>query len=176
MLTRYVLDTLCATIILISSTQGDQGSAVTSFVTEYRHRSKQQKPAFTMEVEYFNETEMNEQLHELLWSYRQLFTIEDETDVKARDYEQMEGESALALATLRGVFGSRPETEPEFLRAKNAFDSILCHLKDLARAIQWPEGAKDGKWSSTAETAGQCHDQTGAFMKEGLWPFTKIVR
>jgi len=168
---------LCAaTIILISSTQGDQGSAVTSFVTEYRHRSKQHKDAFTMEVEYFNETEIDEQLHELLWSYRQFFTIEKETDVNARDYEQMERESALAMATLRGVFGSRAETEPNFLQAKDAFESILSQLKGLARAIQWPEGAKDGKWSSTAETAEQCHDQTGAFMKEGLWPFTKIVR
>lgn len=156
--------------------KGDQGSAVTSFVTEYRHRSKQHKHAFTMEVEYLNETEINEQLHELLWSYRQFFTIDKETDVNARDYEQMERESALALATLRGVFGSRTETEPESLQAKDAFDSILSQLKGLARAIQWPEGAKDGKWSSTAETAEHCHDQTGAFMKEGLWPFTKIVR
>ena len=129
-----------------------------------------------MEVEYLNEAEINEQLHELLWSYRQLFTVDKETDVNARDYEQMERESALALATLRGVFGSRAETEPDFLQAKDAFNSILGRLRGLAREISWPEGAQDGKWSSTAETAGQCHDQTEAFMKEGLWPFTKIVR
>lgn len=129
-----------------------------------------------MEVEYFREAEINEQLHELLWSYQQLFIIDKVTDVNARDYEQMERESALALATLRGVFGSRAETEPAFLKDKHAFDSILGQLKCLARMTQWPEGARDGKWSSTAETAEQCHDQTGEFMKEGLWPFTKIVR
>lgn len=129
-----------------------------------------------MEVEYFNETEINEQLHELLWSYRQFFTIDKETDVNARDYEQMERESALALATLKGVLGDRTETEPAFLQAEDAFDSILNRLKGLARAIQWPEGAQNGKWSSTADTAEQCHEQTGVFMKEGLWPLTKIVR
>lgn len=74
-----------------------------------------------MEVEYFREAEINEQLHELLWSYQQLFIIDKVTDVNARDYEQMERESALALATLRGVFGSRAETEPAFLKDKHAF-------------------------------------------------------
>ena len=156
--------------------QGDQGCAVTSFVTEYRHRSNDHNHAFTIEVEYFNETEINEQLHELLWSYQQLFNVDKKTEVNARDYEQMERESALALATLRGIFGPRAETEPDFLQAKDAFDSILGQLKVLARAIRWPEGAQDGKWASTADTAEQCHEQTGAFMKEGLWPLTKVVR
>jgi hypothetical protein len=129
-----------------------------------------------MEVEYFNETERKEQLHELLWSYQQFFSIDKETEVTARDYEHMGRESALALATLKGIFGSRPETQPEFLKDRVAFNSILRTLQDLANAIEWPKGSVDGKWWSTAETAERCHDQTGVFMKEGLWPFTKILR
>ncbi len=90
----------------------------------------------------------------------------------------MERESTLALATLKGVFGDRAETTSEYLHdnAEGAFDRILTQLRFLADSLQWPEGARDGKWSSKAETAEQWHEQTGAFMREGLWPFTKVVR
>ncbi|KAI9879730.1 MAG: hypothetical protein M1830_007515 [Pleopsidium flavum] len=158
--------------------KGDQGAAVTSFVTEYRHRSKHHKDAFTIEVEYLTEAEIYEELHELLWSYRQLFTVDKEQDINAHDYKTMERESTLALATLKGVFGDRAETTYEYLNdaCEGAFDRILTKLRSLAGSLEWPEGARDGKWSSTAETAEQCHEQTGAFMTKGLWPFTKIVR
>ncbi|KAL8662726.1 MAG: hypothetical protein Q9168_008214, partial [Polycauliona sp. 1 TL-2023] len=46
--------------------KGDHGSAVTSFVTEYHRRSSQHAAPFTIEVEYCNETEIDEQLYEIL--------------------------------------------------------------------------------------------------------------
>lgn len=150
---------------------------MTSFVTEYRHRSKSHNSAFTIEIEYLNKTEINEQLHELLWSYRQPFTVKGE-DIDQDDYAKMESESKVALDTLEGIFGNRAETNAKYLQdpADDAFDSILKQLTSIASSLKWPEGAHDGKWTSTAENAGECQEKTGTFMKGDLWPFIKIVR
>ena len=55
----------------LKSQQGDLGSAVTSFVTEYRYRQPRHNTTpFTIEVEYCTKEEIDEQLQELLISYR----------------------------------------------------------------------------------------------------------
>ena len=53
--------------------------------------------------------------------------------------------------------------------------TISNDLKAHARRWVWPEGAQDGKWSSTAATAEECYNQVEQFMAQGFWPLIKVV-
>jgi len=154
--------------------QGDQGYAVTPFVTEYRHRSKQQKDPFTIEVEYLSDDEIRKELSELVLSYRQPF-VPAMQDMSSKEFLKIEEESNVASYTLKRMFGERVETTEEFLKGGTT-DSIINSLKNLARSFARPEGGVNGKWKSTAQTAQDCHQQIDIFMEEKFWPLMKIVR
>lgn len=160
--------------------QGDHGSAVTSFVTEYHRRSSQHAAPFTIEVEYCNETEIDEQLHELLVSYRELYQpgLEKELENNEGLYREIETKSTVAASTLQSIFPDHPEVAPTQLRdqGEGAFERILHDLKRLASLIQWPSDAANGKWTATATSPSECHDKVAYFMEKGLWPLTNIVR
>ncbi|KAL8749362.1 MAG: hypothetical protein Q9199_007731 [Rusavskia elegans] len=160
--------------------KGDHGSAVTSFVTEYHRRSSQHAAPFTIEVEYCNETEIDEQLHELLVSYRELYQpgLEKELENNEALYREIETKSTVAASTLQSIFPDHPEVAPTQLReqGEGAFERILHDLKRLASLIQWPSDAADGKWTATASSPSECHDKVAYFMEKGLWPLTNIVR
>ncbi|KAL8884624.1 MAG: hypothetical protein Q9215_007377 [Flavoplaca cf. flavocitrina] len=158
----------------------DHGSAVTSFVTEYHRRSLRHEAPFTIEVEYCNEAEINEQLHELLVSYRELYQpgIEKELENNEQLYQEIEKKSTVAASTLQSIFPDHPEATPIRMKDQSdgAFEQILENLKRLASLIEWPADAKNGRWTATAASAAECHDKVAYFMKKGLWPLTNVVR
>ncbi|KAL8649989.1 MAG: hypothetical protein Q9226_005335 [Calogaya cf. arnoldii] len=160
--------------------KGDHGSAVTSFVTEYHRRSSQQTAPFTIEVEYCNETEIDEQLYELLVSYRELYQpgLEKELENNESLYREIETKSTVAASTLQSIFPNRPEVAPRQLKdqGKGVFERILRDLKRLASFIEWPSDAVNGRWTATATSSSECHEKVAYFMEKGLWPLTNIVR
>ena len=160
--------------------QDDHGSAVTSFVTEYHRRSLRHEAPFTIEVEYCNEAEIDEQLHELLVSYRELYQpgIEKELENNEQLYQEIGKKSTVAASTLQSIFPDHPEATPNRMKDQSdgAFEQILENLKRLASLIEWPADAKNGRWTATAASAAECHDKVAYFMKKGLWPLTNVVR
>ncbi|MCJ1266316.1 hypothetical protein MMC22_006199, partial [Lobaria immixta] len=123
---------------------------------------------------------MEEQLEELLFSYRQPYQqgLQAELADSPSEYQSLERQSEVALATLQSIFPGREETSPVYLQdtLDGAFCRILDTLKQLASELRWPPGAVDGKWVSTAKTAIECNEKVGLFMQEGLWPLTEVVR
>lgn len=153
-------------------------------MTEYRRRTPSHTAPFTIEVEYSNETDTQELLHELLYSYQEFWSpdverlAQSEKTEETKEYNTIENRSGAALATLRSIFPEADEINTEYLkdRSDGAFDKILQRLKHLAQELQWPEGAQDGTWIATATDAGACREQVDLFMKNGLWPLTNVVR
>lgn len=94
------------------------------------------------------------------------------------EYQRLESQSEVALATLQSIFPDRKETSPIYLQdtLDGAFRRILDTLKQLASELRWPPGAVDGKWVSTAKTAIECNKKVDLFKQEGLWPLTEVVR
>ncbi|KAL8647071.1 MAG: hypothetical protein Q9210_005769 [Variospora velana] len=160
--------------------KGDHGSAVTSFVTEYRRRSAQHTTPFTIEAEYCNEDEIDDQLQELLFSYRELYQpgLGKELEDNEQQYREIERKSEIAFSTLQSIFPDCPEVTSEELQdnGDGAFKRILDRLRRLAKKIEWPSGAADGKWTATAASSAECHEKVTYFMQNGLWPLTNIVR
>ncbi|KAL8950134.1 MAG: hypothetical protein Q9222_003811 [Ikaeria aurantiellina] len=160
--------------------RGDHGSAVTTFVTEYHRRMPQHTAPYTVEVEYCSQEETEDQLHELLYSYRELYQPGLQNDLKQHPelYDEIEKKSEVALSTLQSIFPESPEVTPAHLQSEeeDAFRRILDELKGLAKSISWPAGAVDGKWHATASNTAACHDQVALFMRQGLWPLTNVVR
>ena len=153
---------------------------MTSFVTEYHRRSYRHEAPFTIEVEYCNEAEINEQLHELLVSYRELYQpgIENELENNEQLYQEIEKKSTVAASTLQSIFPDHPEVTPNQMKdqSEGAFERILQDLRRLASLIEWPKDAVNGRWTATAANASECHDKVAYFMRKGLWPLTNVVR
>ncbi|KAI9807921.1 MAG: hypothetical protein M1825_005227 [Sarcosagium campestre] len=160
---------------------GDVGAACTSLVTEYRPRTQAQKENFTIEVDFMTQAEIDEQLEDLLSSHRYPYFCEHDRN-SAEQKAKIEEKSKLAWSSLDAAFGDRADLTESFLQddADGAFDRILERLKDWSDDIEWPgqgeEGSSEGTWLSTANTAEECQQKTSAFMKDRLWPFTKVVR
>jgi hypothetical protein len=87
-------------------------------------------------------------------------------------------ESDLAWSTLEAAFGHRQELKKEFLtdNAESAYDIITQQLSSWAEDLQWPDESQDGIWVSTAINAEECCEKTAFFMRDRIWPFTKIIR
>lgn len=151
---------------------------MTSFVTEYRKRKPSHTDDFTIEVEFANPKEINEQIHELLFSFRELYRGGLEEEAADDVYQGIEKRSEIALNTLQSIFPNIPETEAGHLKGTegHTFEEIESGLQHLAEGLRWPEGSVNGKWTSTAASARECHDQVAHFMQNGLWPLTNIVR
>ena len=132
----------------------------------------------TIQVEYLSESEIEELMKELIWSYRQLYLPNVEQDASSEEYKRYQAESERAWSALEAAFGHRQEFKKEFLRDQSAEapDKILTRLLEWTKDLDWPEGGTDGVWKSTAQTAEECCDKTAIFMRDRVWPFTKIIR
>lgn len=136
-----------------------------------------------MEVEHLSRNEVQELIKELVWNYRKLYLpgVERE-EISAAEYTKYERESTLAWATLEAAFKHRRDFKPEFLQdqAEGASKRIVDQLIQWTEDLEWPNGDDEsdasGLWKSTAQTAAECCTKTAAFMKDRLWPFTKIIR
>ena len=157
--------------------KGDLGFAVTSFVTEYHYKRPQQSESFVVEVEYLNLEEIDEQLDELVFSSRKLLSL-DINEISENELERLQKESELALRTLQSIFPNHSDLTRRYLEdgSEGAEERISSDFKAHARRLAWPEGARDGHWSSTVDTAESCHSQVELFMGRGFWPLIKVVR
>ena len=148
-------------------------------VTEYRQRSIDQQDPITIEVDYLSKSEIEELIRELVWNYRQLFLpgIEENT-VFSAEYPRLQRESDHAWSALQAAFGHQPQFREEFLSdvSDGALDRVTGQLISWSGDIEWPEGGSAGKWTSTAQTTDECYEKTRTFMRNRLWPFTKIIR
>lgn len=135
---------------------------------------------FTIEAEYCNKDEIDDQLQELLVSYRELYQpgLGKELEDNEQQYREIERKSEIAFSTLQSIFPDCPKVTSEKLQGNGdgAFKRILDRLRRLAKKIQWPSGAADGKWTATAASSAECHEKVAYFMQNGLWPLTNIVR
>ncbi|KAF5688802.1 hypothetical protein FCIRC_1708 [Fusarium circinatum] len=156
---------------------GDLGSACTSVVTEYRQKKADQTEPITINVEYLSMTEIRELIQELLWSYRQLFlpTVES-NETSEQEYNRYIRESELAWSALSAAFKHKRQFTPKFAQdtSDGALESITNQLVDWTREIEWPTSGADGFWTSTAQTAEECVQQTKLFMQDKLWQVMAI--
>jgi len=162
--------------------QSDSGSACTSVVTEYRHKTDHHSAPITIEVKYLSKRRIAELIKELLWSYRQLFLPGVESDSTSEaDYSRCVRESELAWSALDAAFKHKPEFNKEMLQdmSEGALEKVQETLIAWTRDIPWPRGDDDtptGRWRTTAESASECQEKTNVFVQDRCWPFTKIIR
>jgi hypothetical protein len=159
--------------------QGDIGSACTSVVTEYRQKKAEHSDPITIDVEYLSASEIRELIKELLWSYRQLFLPGVESDeTSEQDYNRYMRQSEQAWSALHAAFKHKRQFTQRFAQdmSDGALERITDQLIEWAQEIEWPTGGTDGFWTSTAQTAEECVEQTKLFMQDKFWPFTKIIR
>ena len=150
---------------------------MTSFVTEYRRRESRHTAAYTVEAEFCNQLEVEEQLRALLIDYRALFhedLVDDRYKGEDSEYYKVLRRSESALAVLQAIFPGKEQVEP--VNLKHTGDEAYHDLIGLAQQLQWPEGAVDGKWHTSAHTSEECHDKVALFLERGLWPLTNIIR
>ena len=147
-------------------------------MTEYHQKTKEHQTPITIQAEYLSESEIEELMKELVWSYRQLYLPNLEQEASSEDYKRYQAESERAWSALEAAFGHHPEFRKEFLRDQSpeAPDKIVTRLLEWTKDLDWPEGGIDGVWKSTAQSAEECCDKTAIFMRDRVWPFTKIIR
>ncbi|KAG4437321.1 hypothetical protein IFR05_007217 [Cadophora sp. M221] len=155
------------------------GAACTSVVTEYRSRLPQHSAKYTIEIDRMTDSEIEEQLQELLWSYR-FYHITDLDDIGmgADEQARLEAQSKLAWDTLKAAFGSKRELTETYLRdpGDGAKERIQNRLKEWSSTLRWPRDSHESGWLGSAETADECKSQTQQFKIGNLWPFVKVIR
>jgi hypothetical protein len=148
-------------------------------VTEYRLRQPQHKANYTIEIDCMTETEIEEQVEELLWSYRQFHLCDlDAKDFTADELRRFDEESKVAWDTLKAAFGTKAELTEEYLRdsSDGAAERIQAQLKEWTKQLHWPAELKHGGWLGTADTAKECNNEARQFLTGSLWPFVKVIR
>ena len=152
--------------------------AVTSVVTEYRYKMGHHTAPFTIEVDHLTPDEIKDTIKELVWNYRQFFLVKpDAPEVSEEDYKRCEREMEVALASIKSAFGHQTGLKRLLDdRSEGAEQRMVEQLTEWSNDLPWPEGGSDSVWNSTAETAEECCEKTGALMTERLWPFTKVIR
>ncbi|KAH6682230.1 hypothetical protein F5X68DRAFT_242879 [Plectosphaerella plurivora] len=166
----------------------DTGSASTSVVIEYHQKREGQTSPIEITVEYSTGTALEEIVTNLVWSCR-LYWLQgakeageapdEESDLDDCQRESMEAEEALQTA-----FGHHEGFSIKFLRdlSPGAEDAINHQLIQWAHAIEWPTGGwtstEKGStvWHTSVNNVEECAEKTGAFMKDKLWPFTKVIK
>ena len=123
--------------------------------------------------------EIEEQLRELLWSYR-CFHISDLDDkgMTADEQKRLEDQSKLAWDTLKAAFGSNEELTETYLRdtSAGAEERIQQQLTLWTNALQWPGDLYESEWVGSADTVDECKRKTQQFLTGNLWPFIKVIR
>lgn len=130
-------------------------------------------------MDYLSANEIEKLIKELVWNYRQAFIPETEKDeVSATEYARRQRESDQAWSALEAAFRHQRQFKREFLSdmSDGALDRVTEQLILWARDIEWPEGSGSGRWTSTAKNADESSEKTKIFMRDRLWPFTKIIR
>ena len=123
--------------------------------------------------------EIDEQLRELLWSYRQFHLYDlNSNDVTADEQQSLEEQSKLAWSTLHAAFGHENLLTETFLRdtSPGAEEKLQEQLMQWTGRLPWPVNCRENGWFGTAETVETCNDQLESFRTGNLWPFVKVMR
>lgn len=168
--------------------QDASGKAVTAFPTEYRYRDEYQDRNFVIEAECLNESEIDENLQELLDEYRKPY-ISSASDLSPAEFEAAEDKSHVAKQILETAFGNTEASSNDERKqyqgfdleamkdeSEGAYNRILCQLRRWGRELQWPEETEDGYWEAEADTADEVCELVRPFTDRGLWVFVKITR
>ncbi|PGH23258.1 hypothetical protein AJ80_02674 [Polytolypa hystricis UAMH7299] len=157
---------------------GSEGAAVTSFVTEYRYSLEHHTSNYVVEVEYLQGDELDKELTQLLDDSRQPYAPAFRENCSADAFQEAEEKSKIANTALSSAFGHQPDWDLDQLRGFGPFSLVvaLSNLRRWAKLLEWPDGARDGTWTDSAETSQNCRESTERFMQHSLWPFVKVVR
>ena len=130
-------------------------------------------------MEYLSQPEIEDQVKELLWSYRQFYLPQVETDeTSAADYNQYMRKSEQAWWALEAAFKHHAQWRKELLQdmSDGADIKLQTQLIAWSREINWPESEEPGFWRSTAQDAAESRQKTNLFLQDRYWPFTKVIR
>lgn len=155
------------------------GAACTSVVTEYRLRKQEHTSKYTIEIDRMTDIEIEEELRELLWSYRYFHIYDlDEKEITADEQNRLEDQSKLAWDTLRAAFGSKRRLTHAYLQDSSvgAEERIQQTLKSWTTELQWPGDSYESGWVGSADTVEECNRKTQQFLTGNLWPFIKVIR
>lgn len=154
-------------------------------ITEFRQKAPQHTSPFTIEVEYLSESNIEDTLKELLWSYSQFYIPGRQEEMRKSDsvnhseeYNRCLQESEVAWSTLEAAFENKQGFKKELFRdtTEDAQRKALSLLKRWARELDWPKGGTNGLWTCTAQTAEECREITSRLMSNRIWPFMKVIR
>lgn len=140
---------------------------------------REQAASIAIEVEYLSQPEIEDHVKELLWSYRQFYLPDVESDsTPATEYESYMRESGQAWSALEAAFKHQPNFKQDMLQdmSEGAEERIESLLIAWSREINWPVSRKAGFWKSTANSAEESRQQTSRFLQDRYWPFTKVIR
>ncbi len=123
--------------------------------------------------------QIEEQLRELVWSYRNFHLSDlDGNGFTADEQKALETKSNLAWDTLKAAFGSRRELTETYLKdsSDGAEERIQQQLKLWTDSIQWPQDFHESGWIGSAETLDEYDRKMEQFLTGTLWPFIKVIR
>ena len=140
-------------------------------MTEFRQKDDRHASQITLEVEYYTEAETKELLADLVGNFRkvQLFPeapCTEDKEALPRDKQHSENQSKEAWSALQAAFGHHQLFGKSFLldQSEGAFDRIMSQLNKWTQLLQWPEKAKDGKYSISVDDEEDCAENISVFM------------
>jgi hypothetical protein len=142
--------------------------------------NKDHTAPITIEVEYFSNSEIEDHIKELVWNYRQMFLPSlGDADMGNNEHVRIQRESEQAWSALEAAFRHQKSFTKELLISNMSEEGLANATNQLiqwAHDLQWPDGGSSGVFKKTANTAEECCNETGKFMEDRYWPFTKIIR
>ncbi|KAI9698042.1 MAG: hypothetical protein M1836_004395 [Candelina mexicana] len=155
------------------------GAACTNVVTEYRLKKSEHTSKYTVEVDCMTDAEIDEQLRELLWSYRQFHLYDlKSNDITVDEQQHLADQSNIAWSTLHAAFGHEKYLTESYLQDKSpgAEEKLQEQLVQWTKQLKWPTQARKNGSFGSAKTIEECNDQLERFRTGNLWPFVKVVR
>jgi hypothetical protein len=124
-------------------------------------------------------SEIDEQLRELFWSYRCFHISNLDSKEMTMDQQQLlEKRSKLAWDTLQAAFGSKEGLTEAYLKdiSSGADERIRLQLITWTKELQWPEGFNESMWRASANTVEEVQKKMEQSLSGSLWPFITVVR
>ncbi|KAB5551088.1 hypothetical protein GE09DRAFT_1174162 [Coniochaeta sp. 2T2.1] len=147
------------------------GRACTCVVTEYCYRPE---PGFKIEVEYFTREELENQISELLESYRHFHLA----DLEDHEISEFEDRARIAEYTFRSMFPARLEDLESELLSDEEEDAVLQKLMywldDSPRSATVHESIADVELCSQRLT--ELTSESEDVNETALWPFIRKIR
>ena len=157
--------------------KGGSGEAVTSVVTEFRMKTDGEPAPFKIEMQFCDDEQSRELLKELVWSYRHLRLVGEDSSLDDEDFKRLQVEHETAWSSLNAAFGHHGELKRLLDKTAEVADTDLVdQLLSWKSELAWPDGHANGRWSSSVDSADECCEMTSRFMEDRFWPFIKIIR